>query len=329
MKNFESTFIADRAVADQNQQFCNDVLAGLKASPKYLEAKYFYDTAGDELFQEIMNSPEYYPTNCEMEIFTQQTEALAQAIMGDGNAFDLIELGAGDATKSTHLLRHLLQKQANFTYVPIDISGHVINYLNETLPQTLPGLQLNGLTGEYFDMLKQAAELSSRRKVVLFLGSNIGNMPVEDAEGFCKEMRRHLTSGDSVLIGVDLKKNPKTVLAAYNDAQGFTSRFNLNLLTRINNQLQANFNLQHFEHYPTYDPETGSCKSYLISLAAQEVQLCNENISFAQDEYIYMEISQKYTVEQTNQMAGQTGFKPVYHFLDSKGWFLDTIWNVE
>jgi L-histidine N-alpha-methyltransferase len=329
MKNFESTFIADQPVTSQKEQFCNDVLAGLKASPKYLEAKYFYDTAGDQLFQEIMNSPEYYPTNCEMEIFTEQTEALSQAIIADGSAFDLIELGAGDATKSTHLLRHLLQKQVDFNYVPIDISGHVINYLNETLPQTLPSLQLNGLTGEYFDMLKQAAELSSRRKVVLFLGSNIGNMPVEDAEGFCKEMRRHLTSGDSVLIGVDLKKNPKTVLAAYNDAKGFTGQFNLNLLTRINNELQANFNLEQFEHYPTYDPETGSCKSYLISLSNQEVQLCNENISFAQDEYIYMEISQKYTVEQTNQMAGQTGFKPVHQFLDSKGWFLDAIWNVE
>lgn len=330
MKNFESTLLADEATTGQNtnQQFCDDVMAGLTAQPKYLEAKYFYDTAGDELFQEIMNSPEYYPTNCELEIFTQQTELLSQAIIGNGSPFDLIELGAGDAMKSTHLLRHLLHKEADFTYIPIDISGHVINYLNETLPSTLPGLQLTGLTGEYFVMLKEAAKISGRRKVVLFLGSNIGNMPVADAEGFCIALREHLTQGDSVLIGVDLKKNPKTVLAAYNDAKGFTSQFNLNLLTRINRELQADFILNQFEHYPMYDPETGACKSYLISLADQQVQICDETISFAKDEYIYMEISQKYTVEQTNKMAAKAGFKPVHHFYDSKGWFLDAIWEV-
>jgi len=326
MKNFESTLLAEQAVKGENQQFCNDVMAGLTAETKYLEAKYFYDSTGDEIFQEIMNAPEYYPTNCELEIFTQQTEALAQAIIADGSPFDLIELGAGDAMKSTHLLRHLLDKQAAFNYVPIDISGHVINYLNETLPQTLPGLKLQGLTGEYFDMLKQAAVISERRKVVLFLGSNIGNMPVADAQGFCTAMRNHLSVGDSVLIGVDLKKNPKIILAAYNDAGGYTRQFNLNLLTRINRELQGNFNVDQFEHYPMYDPENGACKSYLISLADQQVQLCDETISFKKDEYIYMEISQKYTIEQTNQMAVDAGFKPVKQFMDSKGWFIDTVW---
>lgn len=328
MKNFESTLLANQHSNQQNSndQFCADVMAGLTAETKYLEAKYFYDAAGDELFQEIMNAPEYYPTNCELEIFTQQTEALAQAIMGDGSPFDLIELGAGDAMKSTHLLRHLLDKQAAFTYVPIDISGHVINYLEETLPQTLPGLQLKGLTGEYFEMLKKAAEISERRKVVLFLGSNIGNMPVEDAQEFCTEMRKHLSKGDSVLMGVDLKKNPKTILAAYNDAGGYTRQFNLNLLTRINRELQGNIDVNQFEHYPMYDPETGSCKSYLISLADQQVQLCDESILFKKDEYIYMEISQKYTVEQTNTMAATAGFKPAHYFFDSKQWFLDVVW---
>lgn len=314
---------------DYTQQFCDEILAGLTATPKYLQAKYFYDEAGDELFQKIMGSPEYYPTNCELEIFTQQTEALAEAIMADGSPFDLIELGAGDAMKSTHLLRCLLDKQAAFTYVPIDISGHVIGYLKDTLPRTLSGLQLTGLTGEYFDMLKQAEKLSHRRKVVMFLGSNIGNMPVADAEEFCLELRRHLSAGDRVLMGVDLKKNPKTILAAYNDAQGFTRDFNLNLLTRINRELDANFNLGQFEHYPTYDPETGSCKSYLVSLADQQVELCDTMVSFQKDEYIFMEISQKYTVQQTNQMAMQAGFVPVNHFMDSKGWFLDAIWMVE
>ncbi|WP_345949379.1 L-histidine N(alpha)-methyltransferase [Mucilaginibacter sp. PAMB04274] len=323
MKNTD-TSVAEFSI---NQQFCDDILAGLTASPKYLEAKYFYDTRGDELFQDIMNCAEYYPTKCELEIFTRQTEELAQAIIADGSAFDLIELGAGDAMKSTHLLRHLLNQRAEFTYVPIDISGHVINYLQDALPAALPGLQLTGLTGEYFEMLEQAAQLSQRRKVVMFLGSNIGNMPVTDARQFCVELRSHLTAGDSVLMGVDLKKNPKIILAAYNDAQGFTREFNLNLLTRINSELRANFNIEAFEHYPTYDPQTGSCKSYLISLTDQQVQLCGQTISFAKDEYIYMEISQKYTVQQADSMANDSGFKPVCHFFDSKNWFLDAIWK--
>ncbi|WP_295767627.1 L-histidine N(alpha)-methyltransferase [uncultured Mucilaginibacter sp.] len=331
MKNFENNVLTDTSVAEQefNQQFCDDVIAGLKAVPKFLQPKYFYDSAGDEIFQQIMGSNEYYPTDCELEIFTQQTQELAKAMIADDSPFDLIELGAGDAMKSTHLLRHLLNESADFRYVPIDISGHVINYLKETLPVTLPGLQLIGLTGEYFHMLKEAAELSPRRKVVLFLGSNIGNMPVSDAQQFCIELRNHLAKGDSVLMGVDLKKNPKTILAAYNDAEGHTRNFNLNLLTRINSELGANFDLSKFEHYPTYDPETGACKSYLISLADQQVSLCNQTVTFTKDEYIYMEISQKYTLGQTDYMASVSGFKPVQHFFDSKKWFVDAIWTVE
>jgi len=326
MLPIESTATTPFTGQDFDHQFCKDVLAGLKATPKYLQAKYFYDAVGDELFQQIMNCPEYYPTDCELEIFTQQTEALAQALIADGSPFDLIELGAGDAMKSTYLLRELLNQQADFSYVPIDISGHVINFLEETLPVTLPGIKLKGLTGEYFNMMGEAARLSQRRKVVLFLGSNIGNMPVAEADEFCKQLRRHLSAGDRVLMGIDLKKNPQTILAAYNDAAGYTRRFNINLLERINRQLSGNFETSKFEHYPTYDPETGSCKSYLISLADQQVELCDETITFRKDEYIFMEISQKYTVDEANQMGVQADFKPVEGFFDSRSWFLDTLW---
>jgi len=326
MLPIENTATTPLTGQDFDHQFCEDVLTGLKATTKYLQAKYFYDAVGDELFQQIMNCPEYYPTDCELEIFTQQTESLAQALIADGSPFDSIELGAGDAMKSTYLLRELINQQADFTYVPIDISGHVINFLEETLPVTLPGIKLKGLTGEYFNMMGEAARLSQRRKVVLFLGSNIGNMPVSEAEEFCKELRRHLSTGDRVLMGIDLKKNPQTILAAYNDAAGYTRRFNINLLERINRQLNGNFETSRFEHYPTYDPETGSCKSYLISLADQQVELCDETILFRKDEYIFMEISQKYTVEETNQMAMQAGFKPTIIFSDSRNWFLDTLW---
>jgi dimethylhistidine N-methyltransferase len=313
--------------SSKTELFYADVIAGLKSSPKRLNSKYFYDANGDKLFQELMNSPEYYPTDCELEIFSEKTAEIADAIIADGDAFDLIELGAGDAMKSTYLLKYLLSKKADFTYLPIDISDNVISYLNITLPVTLPGLQITGLNGEYFDMLTKAAAISQRRKVVLFLGSNIGNMPINDAIGFCQELRKHLSAGDMVLIGMDLKKDPKVVLAAYNDKGGITKKFNLNLLKRINRELRSNFDLSKFDHYPTYDPESGACKSYLISLEDQQVTINGkEIITFLKDEYIYMEISQKFTIMQADQIAINTGFVPVDRFFDTKRWFIDAIW---
>lgn len=314
----------------KTDQFYDDVIAGLRSAPKHLNSKYFYDATGDKLFQDLMNCPEYYPTNCELEIFSEKTAEIGKAIIADGDPFDLIELGAGDAMKSTYLLQYLLKQKADFTYVPIDISGNVISYLHIALPVTLPGLKINGLNGEYFDMLTQAASNSDKRKIILFLGSNIGNMPVVDAINFSKELRKHLNKGDMVLIGFDLKKNPATILAAYNDKDGITKRFNLNLLERINRELSADFDLKKFDHYPTYDPETGACKSYLVSLEDQEVTINKkEKIRFLKDEYIYMEISQKFTISQTDQMAAKANFKPVDLFFDSKNWFLDAVWIAE
>jgi len=332
MKNMNTASIRTLTNNPPNitEQFYADVIKGLHSTPKQLSSKYFYDAVGDKLFQDLMNCDEYYPTNCELEIFTEQTAEICQAIMGNGDAFDLIELGAGDAMKSTFLLKYLLEQKADFSYLPIDISENVISYLNMTLPVTLPGLKVTGLNGDYFNMLKKAASLSKRRKVVLFLGSNVGNMPVSEAENFCKQLRNHLSSGDMLLVGIDLKKNPKTILAAYNDKDGITKRFNLNLLERMNRELGADFDVTKFEHYPTYDPETGACKSYLISLEDQQVKIRGkETICFAKDEYIYMEISQKYNVIQTNQMAAGAGFKPLNIFFDSKKWFIDAVWLAE
>jgi dimethylhistidine N-methyltransferase len=330
MKNME-TIMAELKRPDDTRagQFYADVIAGLTATPKHLDSKYFYDAVGDKLFQDLMACDEYYPTNCEMEIFTQKVSELGEAMISNGSAFDLIELGAGDASKSSHLLEFLLRANADFTYLPIDISENVISYLNIALPVTLPGLQLKGLNGEYFDMLKKAATISDKRKVIMFLGSNVGNMQVDEAATFCMELHRHMSPGDMLLIGFDLTKDPKTVLAAYNDKGGITKRFNINLLERINRELEGNFDTSKFEHYPTYDPGTGACKSYLVSTEAQRVTIGDEQIHFEKDEYIYMEISQKFTVPQTDQMARDAGFKPLYRFFDSKHWFLDAIWVAE
>jgi len=332
MKNIETATTQTElagAPTPKTNQFYEDVIAGLTAAQKYLSSKYFYDATGDKLFQELMNCDEYYPTKSELEIFSEKTAEICTAIIADGDVFDLIELGAGDATKSSYLLKYLLDHQAGFSYFPIDISDNVISYLNMTLPFTLPDLQITGLNGEYFDMLERAASLSNKRKVVLFLGSNIGNLTVVEAERFCMRLREHLSPGDMMLIGFDLKKNPKTILAAYNDKGGITRRFNLNLLERINRELNGDFDPGKFEHYPTYDPITGACKSYLVSIADQDVKIGDETIHFDKDEPIFMEISQKFTVEQTEQMAMRSGFKPVNQFFDNKKWFLDVIWVAE
>ena len=308
-------------------QFLEDVLTGLRDEDKYLNSKYFYDRKGDALFQKIMASEEYYPTRCEMEIFTRQTNELAEVFTKQFREFDVVELGAGDATKSIHLLNAFVKSNVSFTYFPVDISGNVINMLHEQLPEKLPSLQVHGLNGEYFNMLKKAKTLSDKIKVVLFLGSNIGNVPLDKAAQFCKSLRQHLVPGDLVLIGFDLKKDPNVVLAAYNDKGGYTRHFNLNLLTRINHELHADFELDNFQHYPTYDPATGACKSYLVSIKHQTVNIADESFNFREGEAIFMEISQKYTVDQTDQLAKERGFVPVKHFFDSKGWFLDAVWQ--
>jgi L-histidine N-alpha-methyltransferase len=307
--------------------FYKDVMEGLRSEQKYLHSKYFYDAAGDRLFQQIMLCDEYYPFDCELEIFSTRTAELSAAIRKYEGCFDLIELGPGDCTKSGYLLKQLVKQSADFNYLPVDISTHIINYLQVELAGSIPGLQMTGLNGEYGEMLGRATALSGNRKVVLFLGSNLGNMLPAQALAFSRELRSYLQPGDMALIGLDLKKDPRTILAAYNDKKGITREFNLNLLTRINRELKANFNRAAFEHYPTYDPATGACKSYLISGNDQVVYIKGNRVQFKKGEPIFMEVSQKYTIDEIDEMAQQAGFAATAHFHDSKGWFVDTLWE--
>lgn len=308
-------------------QFLKEVIEGLSRKPKRLNSKYFYDEAGDKLFQQIMNSKEYYPTNCELEIFQEKTEDLATVLKNGFDDFDFIEMGAGDATKSSYLLKELVRQKVTFTYRPIDISTTMIEHLESTLEDEIEGLKVEGLNGEYFEMLKHVNTISKKKKVILFLGGNIGNFEVMDANAFCRQLKSYLQPGDLVLIGFDLKKHPRIIRAAYNDREGFTKEFNLNLLRRINRELGADFEIDQFEHYPSYDPATGECRSYLISLKDQVVHLDGRKIIFVKNEFISMEISQKYSLEETDQMALRSGFIPIKHFQDSKRWFLDTVWQ--
>ena len=310
-------------------QFRLDVIEGLTAKRKQLFSKYFYDYKGDQLFQQIMEMPEYYLTKCELEIFQNRTSDLANAIDYKESPFDLIELGAGDAMKSSYLLNYLVNEKVDFTYRPIDISGNILAELEAKLTIEIPALDIDCMEGEYFEMLEKATRLSQRRKVVLFLGGNIGNMEIDEAFMFCKELRNHLQKGDVALIGFDLKKNPHQILDAYNDKAGITATFNLNLLSRINRELGANFNLNSFSHYQNYDPVTGACRSYLVSLRDQQVEIDGSHITFKENELIYMEVSQKFSREQIAEMALQSGFINMQEISDSKNWFVDAIWRIK
>ena len=315
--------------AEQKSRFLRDVIDGLSSNPKYLDPKYFYDANGDKLFQQIMQCPEYYPTRCEMEIIRHQREEIAGSVRKYLPAFDVVELGAGDASKSVHLLETISHTGIDFTYFPVDISRNIISDLEARLPQQLPGLKVHGLNGEYMEMLEESLEISEKNKLVLFMGANIGNFDTKAAVHFCRQLRQRLRPGDLLLTGFDLKKHPQVILDAYNDKQGFTRDFNMNLLVRINRELDADFDTMLFHHYPTYDPFTGACKSYLVSLEKQQVMIGKEAcIEFERDECIYMEISQKYAPEEIQRLAYTAGFVPVGSFLDSSGCFADCLWRV-
>lgn len=311
----------------QNKKFLRDVMNGLTSPQKYLQSKYFYDAAGDKLFQRIMHCDEYYLTRSEMEIFTQQTTALANTFIQQHSSFDIIELGAGDATKSIHLLKELHQQRANFTYYPVDISDNVIQQLETTIPEMLDGINIHGLNGEYMEMIRRCYEMSKQPKVVLFLGSSIGNFTNDNAQRFLNDISSCLQPKDLLLVGFDLKKDPRQILAAYDDKEKITKAFNLNLLRRINRELNADFDVSCFEHYATYNPVTGATKSYLISLQQQQVNIADTIISFDKYEPVDMELSQKYSVKEISALTAHLPLQQLQIFYDTHTWFADIVWK--
>ena len=307
--------------------FTKDILTGLTADPKYLQSKYFYDTKGDLLFQRIMQSEDYYLTDADMEIFEEQSDTISTVLSEESDYFDVVELGAGDATKSTHLLKALVRAKKDFNYYPIDISDNIIEQLESEIPKRVPSVTVIGLAGEYLPMLEELNRMTNKKKVVLFLGSSIGNFESKSAASFLKSLNNHLNKGDKLLIGFDLKKNPHQILAAYNDREGITRDFNLNLLQRINNTSNGTFIIDSFEHYPTYDPLTGTCKSYLISKEEQQVTIAGQEVHFEKNEPIYMEMSQKYSEKDIEQLARDAGFQTEHLFYDSNKWYCNALWK--
>lgn len=309
----------------QSSSLASDVLSGLCQNPKRLPSKYFYDEEGDKLFQKIMHMPEYYLTNAEHDIMEKHRSSILQTI--GHQSFDLVELGAGDGYKTKVLLQYLLDQNIDVRYCPIDISGHVLIELENSLKSEFPALTFHCLEGDYFDMLEHLRIRSNTPKVILFMGANIGNMTPEEAQGFLHRIQENMNSGDFLLVGFDLKKDPQLILDAYNDSAGITAAFNLNLLYRINRELGANFNVSQFKHWETYNPQTGATRSYLISKVDQEVYFptLKKTIFFAAWEAIDVELSQKYSLCEIQSLTQKAGLKIVKHLHDQKKYFVDSI----
>ena len=315
--------------AIKQNTFADDVLRGLSAAPKFLSSKYFYDDEGSRLFQEIMKLPEYYLTGAEFEIFSTQTSKIFEVFTKADETFDLIELGAGDGSKTSLLVDYFLKYTADFTYVPIDISAEALSFLTEKFQTQFPGLSIQTEQGDYFQKLETFQSKSVKRKIILFLGSNIGNFGKEQAQNFFRQLRAVMNDTDLLFIGFDLQKDPRVILRAYDDAQNVTAEFNLNLLARINRELGANFNLDDFSHYASYHPIEGAARSFLISRKTQTIfiESLNKNFDFAAWEPIFMEISQKYNLAMIEELAQTSGFEVSRYFFDSQKFYTNSLWK--
>lgn len=316
--------------ANEINQFATDVLDGLSAEPKHLSSKYFYDDEGSRLFQEIMKLPEYYLTGCELEIFEDQAENIFKAFANGSNAFDLIELGAGDGTKTAVLVKHFLGRGADISYSPIDISKEALDALTAKFKTEFPALQMDAKQGDYFKILRSLRNGGGRRKVLLFLGSNIGNFTREQSVAFFRDLRAVMNPNDLLFVGFDLQKDPHVIANAYDDAAGVTAAFNLNLLTRINRELDADFDISKFAHYANYRPIEGSARSYLISREKQTVRVAalDKCFEFEQWEPIFMEISRKYNLPMIEDLAADSGFAVKQNFFDGRNYYCDSLWQL-
>ena len=313
-----------------HRQFSEDIKKGLTSTPKYLDSKYFYDEKGSQIFQQIMEMPEYYLTDCEFEILKSQKEAITEAFKSS-EGFDLIELGAGDATKTKILLRHWSEKGVGFKYLPIDINPEVLETLSISLQKELPDVVVEPLTGTYFGVLKKLSGFSTRKKIIMVLGSNIGNLLHDKAIDFLKNIAASMNKEDLLFIGFDQKKDPQIILEAYSDKAGITESFNKNLLHRINRDLGGNFEVENFQHWVSYNPQSGTCESFLISKKTAEVHIkqLDLTVHFEPYEAIHLEISQKYDDSTVAWLAGKSGLEIVQEFTDSRKYYKDYLLRVK
>jgi len=310
------TALARKIVIDPaTTEFAAHAVAGLTATPKRLSPKYFYDHAGSELFERITELPEYYPTRCETDILRDRARAIAKLIP---KRAALIEFGSGSSTKTRIVLREATSLAA---YVPVDISAEFLSQQAESLRQEFPGVAMLPVAADFsgpFDLPSAADKLP---RAGFFPGSTIGNFEPHEAAAFMRHAARVLGRGATLIVGVDLVKDVQVLQCAYNDKQGVTAAFNLNLLARINRELGAKIDLGAFEHHAFFNRERSRIEMHLASLKRQRFKVAGECIDFRAGETIHTENSYKYTVESFGALARGAGWTQSAVWTDAKKYF--------
>jgi L-histidine N-alpha-methyltransferase len=294
-----------------------DVRKGLSGQRKRFLPKYFYDELGSQLFEAICLLPEYYLTRAENEILARYADQIVAAVDGQKT---LVEMGSGSASKTRLIIEALLRRQSELLFMPVDISATALESSSRILLQSYPRLRIEAYAADYFAGLAELGKKSRSRTLALFLGSNISNFDPDEALRFLRALRSVLRQGDALLLGADLKKDPAVLEAAYNDALGVTSAFNLNVLARINRELRGTFDLRSFRHRAFYNEAKGRIEIYIESLVDQRVRIekLDLEIDFAQGELIHTENSYKYDKTGIAKLAADTGFTLSHTWLDSQ-----------
>ncbi len=290
--------------------FTADVVAGLTAKPKHLPSKYFYDLAGSALFERITQLPEYYPTRCELGILKDNAAAIA-SLFPPGCA--LIEFGSGSSRKARILLGAAASVEA---YVPVDISGDFLQQDLVQLRRDFPHLAVHPLVADFNQKFDLPPAIASLPRVGFFPGSTIGNFEPHEACKFLRHAGDMLGHEAVLVIGVDLVKDAGVLYRAYNDAEGVTAKFNLNLLARINRELGADFDLAGFEHHALFNGEMSRIEMHLASTRRQKIHVNGATIDFRAGETIHTENSYKYTIESFQALARGSGWSPLKVWTD-------------
>jgi dimethylhistidine N-methyltransferase len=275
------------------------------------------DEALEEKFLSSFVLPEYYLTRAENEIFQRYAGEIAAAV--DGN-ITLVEMGSGSASKTRVIIEALLKRQSSLLFMPVDISASAIESSSRILLQSYPRLTIEAYAADYFAGLAELGKKPRQRTLALFLGSNISNFDLDEALRFLRALRSVLRTGDALLLGADLKKDPAILEAAYNDSLGVTSAFNLNVLARINRELGGSFDLRAFRHHAFYNEAMGRIEIYIESLVDQKVRIDKLDLEaeFAAGELIHTENSYKYDIAGIARLAGETGFECSRSWYDSQ-----------
>ncbi|MEA5510316.1 L-histidine N(alpha)-methyltransferase [Crocosphaera sp. UHCC 0190] len=316
----EITYLATLETLNNTEnQEDQEVKNGLTKCPKTLPSKYFYDARGSELFEQICELPEYYPTRTEAWILQEYAKEIAQ-ITG---ACELVELGSGSSTKTRLLLDAYQTQEELCKYVPIDVSESILKDSAIQLQKDYPSLQIQGLVGTYNQALTQLKATSLPGRMIFFLGSSIGNFSPSDCNHFLNKITEVLEIGDYFLLGIDLQKPQSILEDAYNDSQGVTAAFNLNMLSHLNQKYQGDFDLNLFAHQAIYNTEENQIEMYLISQQIQVVNLKNLDLTvkLEKNEMILTEISRKFNLNQVKKQLETKGLKTIKIFTDPQNWF--------